>query len=431
MLNFSEKSKFPVFLIVFLALLPRVASAILSGQVLRGDEIDYSQLAIRILEGKPYHSNFPLGFTNARAPLYPLFIAIIYFFTNNNILAVKLMQAIVGALICVIVFLISENIFKDKRISFGAGIICVFYPFLSLRLTSSLFTETLFAFLLALAIYFLLKGYDYPNFKYNFFSGLFMGLAALSKPVILAFLPFLILWLILFSSENVLSRLKKAVVVIVLMILTILPWTIRNYIVFKEFIPISTGGGVTFYGYNNEDTLIKIYDPIFFTGSLPITDKQKEELLLLSEPERDKYFYRLGWKFARSHPKDFLKIRLISLSQFWHLWPETPARYKRYYTKEGAYRSPLLDKFVNTYLLYFIKILYHLPYDILFVGIFISLFNSFKERTKFRKLLLLIFLLLSMTLLYSIHGTDRYRLPTDPYVFILGLHGLFSFWKKK
>lgn len=420
MLNFFKKDKLLVFLLFILALLPRVISAVLSDQVLRGDEIDYSQLAIRILEGKPYQSDFPLGFTNARAPLYPLFISIIYLFTNQSVFAVKLVQAMLGAFTCIIVFLIAEDIFKDRRVSFGAGLIWAIYP-PSVFMVRALISETFFTFLLALAILFLLKGHNRPCLKHNFFSGLFLGLAVLTKPVILAFVPFLVLWL----------RFKRAVVVMFFMILVIMPWTIRNYLVFKEFVLISTTGGLTFYGYNTEETLKKIYDPIIFTGSVPLTNEQKDRMLHLSEPQRDKYLYRLGWEFAKSHPKDFFKIRLISLKQFWHLWPETPARYKEYYTKVGAPRHPLLDKFVNTYLLYFIKILYHLPYNILFLGIFISLISSHGKRDEFRKSLLLVFLLVAMSLLYSINGSERYRLPTDPYVFILGLHGVFSFWKKR
>src|SRR3989338_7271620 len=110
--NFFNNNKFLVPLLFILALIPRIAAGIISGQVLSGDEVDYSQLASRILEGKAYQSDFPLGFTNARPPLYPLFIAVIYFFTNNSVLAVKLAQALLGAFSCIIIFFITEGIFK-------------------------------------------------------------------------------------------------------------------------------------------------------------------------------------------------------------------------------------------------------------------------------------------------------------------------------
>jgi len=428
--NLFSSNKFLIPLLFILALMPRIATGIISGQVLSGDEVDYSQLASRILEGKSYHSNFMLGFTNYRPPLYPLFIAVIYFFTDNSILAVKLAQALLGAFICSIVFFIAQGIFKDKRISFGAAFIYAIYPS-SILVGGSLLSETLLTFLLALAIFFILRGYARPSLKNYLFSGIFLGLSALTRPVILAFVPFLILWLAFFSSGNVLSRFKGVVFVILFMILTIMPWTVRNYFVFKELVPISTGGGISVYVFNNEMILATIHDPLRPLGKTPLTDEQKKEISLLSEPQRDKYLYKLGWEFAKSHPKEFFKIRLIVLSQFWHLWPESPARYREYYSKEGAYRSPTLDKFAGTYLLYAVKILYHLPYNILFIGMFISLYISFKKGAEFRKSLLLIFLLIAMTLLYSICGEDRYRLPTDPYVFLLGIDGLLSFWKKK
>jgi len=430
--NLFNSNKFLIPLLFALALMPRIATGIISGQVLSGDEGDYSQLASRILEGKAYHSNFPLGFTNARPPLYPLFIAVIYFFTNNSVLAVKLAQALLGAFICIAVFFIAEGIFKDKRVSLGAAFIYAIYPF-SISIGPSFLSETLFTFLLALTIFFLFKGYDSPKLKNYLLSGIFLGLTALTRPVILAFVPFLILWLAFCSPGNLSLKFKGVIFVMFFMVLTIMPWTFRNYLVFKEFIPISTGGGVTFYISNNESTLAKIHDPLRPLATTPLTDGQKKEISRLSEPQKDKYLYKLGWEFAKSHPKDFFKIRLIALSQFWHLWPESPARYREYYSKESAYtyRSSMFDKFADSYLFYAVKILYHLLYNILFIGMFLSLYISFKRDAEFRKSLLLIFLLIAMTLLCSIHGTDRYRLPTDPYVFLLGTHGLLSFRKKK
>ena len=428
--NLFNNNKFLVSLVFILALMPRMAAGIISGHSLSGDEIAFTNLATCILEGKTYGDNIPPGFSNARLPLYPLFIAVIYFFTNGSILAVKLAQALVGAFTSLIIFFIAEDIFKNRLVSFVAAIIFAIYP-LAISLGESLFSESFFTFLLALAIFFILKGSDRPNLKNLSLSGIFLGLAALTRPAIWAFLPFFILWSLLFSSGNFLSSTKNSIFIILLMALTVSPWAIRNYVVFKKLTPLPTGGSITFYVYNNEYTLKKIFDPLIFLSETPLTDEQKRDLSLLSEPERDKYLYRLGWEFARSHPKDFLKIRLISIGQFWSLWPESPSRYKEYYSKKGAYRSPILDEFADTSILYSVKIIYHLLYDALFVGMFISLYFSFKMGVGFRKSFLLISLLIAMTLLFSIHGTVRYRLPVDPYVFLLGTHGILSLRRKK
>lgn len=428
--RFLKDEKFLLISLFFAALSLRAISAIFANNVLAGDAADYSQLAVRIVEGKPFHSNFPLGFTAARTPLYPWFIAVIYFLTNRSVLAVKLAQAILGAFSCIVFFVVAKKLFNDKRISFGTGLGCAIYPPL-ITVSSTLISENLYIFLLALAIMYILKAYDKPKLKNYLLTGLTIGLLALTKPVILAFVPFLCLWLFLFSRENRLTNLKNLTIVLAMMALTIMPWTIRNYIVLKGFIPLSTGGSVTFYMFNNEETLAKISDPVMYVSKAPLSDKQKGEISLLSEPKKDQYLYRLGWKFAFENPTDFFKIRLISLNRFWHLWPETPESYKAYYLKEGANRNPFLDKFAGSYLLYFAKIIYHFIYDLFFVGMFVAFFRSFGTKEEFSKLFLPILFILSMSLLFLVAGSDRYRVPLDPLVFMLGLRGLFLFKIKR
>ncbi len=78
------------------------------------------------------------------------------------------------------------------------------------------------------------------------------------------------------------SGLKSAAIVMLVTISTILPWTVRNYIVFKEFVLTSTNGGLIFCVFNNENTLPRALDPLVFCSAIPLSEEQKKEISLLS-----------------------------------------------------------------------------------------------------------------------------------------------------
>ncbi len=427
-----KKTKYLFVIIFIIAIIPPLLSIFINNPPPASDEFTYTQIAVSLLNGRGFYSPPAFGFVklpNAIHPLYPFFIAIIYFFTDHSFTAVKIIQILMHGLACIVIFLIAEKLFRNRLISFFAGIIWALYP-LAIYSCTHLHVETLFTFLLALSALFLLKNRQDPNLKNALLSGLFLGLAALTKSVILPFIPVLFLWLILSFKRRLILKLKNAAVIIFFMVLTLSPWLIRNYIVHKQFLPIATGGGLSFYIYNNEKTLTVINDPMRVV--FPLTEAQKREISILSESQINRYLYNLGWQFIKSHPKDFIRIRLTELCRFWHLWPAGPKTFTEYYSQEPtANKSAFLDRLKGTYLLYFCKILYHMPYNILFLGMFVSFVTSFKrDREEWKRSLILFLLIAVINGVYIFyHGIDRYRIPIDPYVFILGLHGVISFYK--
>ena len=232
-------------------------------------------------------------------------------------------------------------------------------------------------------------------------------------------------------------KLKNFAIIMISIILVISPWLIRNYIVLKSFPVFATGSGFSFYRYNNEMTLKVIDTPLRY--AFPFTEEQKKTLSVLPESKIDKYLYSLAWQFIKLHPGDFLKIRLNEVNSFWHLWPASTKRFTKYYSQWKQLGLPehdifikhLLNYFKNGYFLYCLKLLYHLPYNILFIGMFVSIAAHFKrDKQRWAKSLLLFLLIITISTIYIFHhGTDRYRMPIDPYVFILGLDGVALCYK--
>lgn len=434
-----KKSKVLLLIIFIIAIIPPLALLILRDQPISGDELDFNQIAIGLLEGRGFHSSVNVDgigpLPNSRHPLYPIFIAIIYLFTNNSVAAVKVVQVLIQGATCVTIFFIAKRLFKNRLISFGAGIIWALYP-VPILSSTYLMSETLFTFLLTTSALSILRSYESPGFKNGLLAGLSLGLTALAKSVIFAFIPIFFLWLVLSPNKSRVSGLKNFAIIMLFMVLTVLPWAMRNYIVLGQFLPFSTSSGLSFYRFNNEKTLENIYTPQ--RSGYVFTEDQLKKISHLPEPEIDKYLYKLGWQFVKSHPKDFIKIRLNELRNFWHLWPASPQRFAEYHRQMKeipGYRIFLgyfLERLKDPYLLYFCKILYHLPYNILFLGMFISLFTSFKRhKEEWNKSLLLFLLIATINVVYIFHcGSDRYRMPIDPYVFILGAHGVILIYER-
>jgi 4-amino-4-deoxy-L-arabinose transferase-like glycosyltransferase len=248
-----------------------------------------------------------------------------------------------------------------KSVGVLAGAFIAFSP-RNITYTSVLSTEIFFTFFLLLSIYLLLQ---YGEKKWSGpVIGIVCGILALTKPANLLFpgVLFLIGWL---RSRDLEQALKKTVIIGLFMALTILPWTIRNYIVFKEFIPISTNGGITLYLNNNPYATGAWQDPFAFPNS-PLAPYKNEDTGFWDELAVDKLGKELGKKWILENPGEFFKLGFKKLyyvySDSWdvsnaveYLTSGTPmqGRYWVYKAAYWAYRGLLLA--VAFYLVMLIK----------------------------------------------------------------------------
>jgi len=186
------------------------------------------------------------GYVNAlgeltvyRPPIYPIFLGSIYYIAGHNLILVRLVQTILGEGICVLVYLIATVIF-DGMIANLSGYFCCFYPPL-IVFTSEILTETLFTLLLLLGIFLIVSQNNYLNL---IISGFIFGLALLTKPFLIFFFPFLFYWI--FSNKRY-DSLKSLAVLFAGVLLTLTPWTLKNFYRLESFVPFANVGGLTLY----------------------------------------------------------------------------------------------------------------------------------------------------------------------------------------
>ncbi len=253
-----------------------------------------------------------------RGPLYPYFLALIYAISGSSIFLAKVIQAIGGAVICLLIFHLGKSMFSHTTARVAA-IIAVFYgP--SIYYESELLLEWL-AILLALAMLLVLvRSGDIISRRTALIAGVLGGLSAITRPNILVVFPLMALWLLLSNRSQTATRHRmiNAVAFTLGVVICILPVTIRNYIVADDFVLISSQGGVNFHLANNPeaDGLTMVMPEINLDLSVPwskfVDTTSAYAVASLGHPvkasEVSSFWSDRAWNYIQSHPGDFLSL---------------------------------------------------------------------------------------------------------------------------
>ncbi len=252
--------------------------------------------------------------TSFRAPLYPTFLAIVYFFSGtgfSRFFAARLAQAIfLGAPLAPLTYSVSKKLFPPLRVGEGSGLrseraarisawIIACYPML-LVYPLGLGTENPFFVLLLTSFLFLLSSLEKPTAYCLLLSGFFLGLTALTRSVILPFVGLAILW-----AWFILKQRRGAILMAVIFALTIAPWVIRNSLLHHKLTGIETSMGYNLYlGYYPQGDGSFVFGP-----SLDL-------LTILDDAERDKIGTQKALEFIKAQPERFIPLAINRLGFF-------------------------------------------------------------------------------------------------------------------
>ena len=248
--------------------------------------------------------------TTFRAPLYPAFLALIYLINGINdgrFFAARLAQTVLGAALAPLTYYTARRILPEasgKAARVAAWIVAA-YPML-LIFPFALATENLF-FLLVLASVFsllwLLQCRPRPHVPEALLAGVLLGLAALTRSVILPFVCLAILW-VWFS----IGQRRLAVVVLLAFIATVAPWMIRNSLLAGKPTGIETSMGYNLYvGYHPESTGTFTFGP-----SLDL-------MSILDDGQRDQLGTQQALGFIEQAPARFPYLAMRRLGYFFNL----------------------------------------------------------------------------------------------------------------
>lgn len=302
------RSRMSVRMIVGLALIVRVAWALGSARLdpflridpLHGDAASYVRIARGLLGGHGY-SQYPPVPDIFWPPIYPLFLAAGLWLFDGSLLAIRLVQAVVGAATVALLADVLRHAVGDRPGRLAALGLAV-HPFL-IYWGNWLIAEALFGLLAAAVLWLSQRPLGRRGLGWAVALGASLGVSVLTKPSFLFTVPFLLLYVLWRGIGALSHRMLLLGLVALVMLATIAPWTARNIAAVGEPILISVNGGYTFYGANNPDA---------FGGH---AERFPPPIPGLSPAEQDRAYYRLGLEWIATHPGAFANLAAIKLGR--------------------------------------------------------------------------------------------------------------------
>ncbi|MCA9732591.1 MAG: glycosyltransferase family 39 protein [Deferribacteres bacterium] len=242
---FSDEKRFLITL-AFLALAIRTGFVLLAegiGDPNAMDAQNYLRIAKNLVEGNGFVVwSKPSIFV---APFYPFFLAALRLIGIESIVGIKIVQAIISSGTVLLFYFLVKNI-STKQIASIAAVGFCFHPEL-IGLTAFIYTETLFIFLVVLFLFLLVKAIKSGKMGFFIYAGFVLGITNLCRGTMLYLPVFLLLTSLLFREGRTLKYLRNIVLMTVVTIIVLIPWTIRNYNQFNAFVPIASGLGAVLW----------------------------------------------------------------------------------------------------------------------------------------------------------------------------------------
>jgi len=294
--KFAQCSEYQwVMSCILIGVLLRIAWVSVFQAPLRSDYATYFSLAQSLAERGTYQvSNSAYAFW---PPGYPLFLSVFLVIFGSHAWVVSLVNLVLfGASVAVGFHL--ARVFLDDSAARLATFLLVFWPS-SITSTGLASKEGLVCLLLPLAVVLFFAAAKRVSmaerYAFRFVAGVAFGFGSLAQPSVLFFPSILLIYEWLAEDSQLL---RKFLPIALGMMVTIGPWTLRNYFIFGELVPISTNGGDVLYRANN---------PLATGGYMAAGPQSFEHL---DELARNKVAFRLGFEWIVSNPAEFLKLAL-------------------------------------------------------------------------------------------------------------------------
>jgi tetratricopeptide (TPR) repeat protein/4-amino-4-deoxy-L-arabinose transferase-like glycosyltransferase len=275
-------------------------------------------------------------------PLYPYFLALIYKLLGPNLFAVRIIQSFLGSLTAVLAFSLATQCF-DSLVGLITGFMVALYiPFI--YYDNAILLPVLATLLNTVMLLCLCKGFKEGRRDLFLVAGLACGLSAAGNASVLAFLPFVLLIMLVLNKswKTVLNHFLAFVLGVVLLVL---PITIRNYCVGRDWVLLTSNAGLNFYIGNNEQSTgayVKPEGMNIYTDPSGKLIAEKELGRKLKPSEVSAYWMRKSFQFIKAKPKMFLYNLARKFFFFWSVY-EIPQLQHIDFDKQfsGVLRLPL------------------------------------------------------------------------------------------
>ncbi len=326
-------------------------------------------------------------------PLYPYFIGAA-FALGGSLTAVKVAQAFLGALLVPVLGRLATHV-AGARAGLGVALLAALYPEL-VWFSVHFWSETLFLVLLWWAFERLMHADRARDARATLVAGALFGLAILTRETTLYFTPLAALWLV-WGAHAAQRRAAagRAALFALTVLLCVAPWTWRNWIVHRAFIPVSTAGGLNLWQGNAPLTRQEVYDQYQAVTGLVAQYRHARAKGLEAIAARQPM-----WIFEKLRDELPLFFEADSLALV--------------HVRRGAYGDVSRGATLAAACLVLV------PYLLVLLACLAASARLSLDR---RLALLLVFLAYYTFIHVATHGFARYRLPVMPVLFVLAAAG--------
>jgi 4-amino-4-deoxy-L-arabinose transferase-like glycosyltransferase len=188
--------------------------------------------------------------TALHPPLFPLILAAAAKLGLGSYLAQRVVVALLGTGTIVLVGLLGRRAGGSERVGLIAAAMAAAYPTL-IAADGAVMSETLFGLLLAWSLLAAYRLRERPGVGRAALLGAAIALTSLARAEALLLLPLVALPVALRPRDGALRRVLAAGAACFVLIA---PWTVRNWVVFDRFVPISNNSGTLIAGANCDRT---------------------------------------------------------------------------------------------------------------------------------------------------------------------------------
>ena len=249
----------------------------------------------------------PVGEPYWQPPFYPVALALWMKAGGPSVAAAKVAQMALGSVNCALTALIGSMAF-NRRVGLIAGLMAAFYGPL-VYFDGELLPPTLQIFLNLSAIVALLRAVERESVCLFAAAGLILGLSIITRPDTGVFAAGALVWVVLALRRRARPAKLAAscAALAVCAALPVVPVAVRNAVVGKDRVLVSSNGGLNFYIGNNPDEErtreIRPGPDWDAMQALPMRDQPNAK-----PSEQSAWFYRKSLSWAASHPLDYARL---------------------------------------------------------------------------------------------------------------------------
>ena len=305
----------------------------------RGDAFDpwlygfeMGSVARSLSHGLGYSSPFYMfvGATGPTAwvtPLYPLLISAVIRvfgdFSLGSVLVLLGLNCALSALTCILIYRIAEAA-MGRRVAWLAAWTWALVPYFN-RWHPWIWDVNLSALLLATMFWLTLRAGEDGSWRSEVWLGGAAGLAVLSNPTLLIFLPVSLLWIAcrrykrnagaLNSRSHALDQhvLRPFLVVGAMVAILAMPWVVRNRMAFGQWVFLRTNFGTEFY-LTNQHALAPTQ---WITRHPSLNWDEGTEYRTLGELAYNRDRMARAVRYVREYPGEFASVTMKRVVAFW------------------------------------------------------------------------------------------------------------------